>query len=193
MKLIVGLGNPGTSYVNNRHNVGFMCISHFAKKQHIPFDHKQSQARIGLGKVAGNQIVVARPQTFMNLSGVSVSLLMKKYHAGLDDLVVIHDDLDLPVGKIRIREGGGSGGHKGVESIISSLGTRDFPRLRIGIGRPTNPPDHEPEAEAEIISYVLSDFTHEEKQIIDATIPRASEAILCILADGLAVAMNRYN
>ncbi|MBI2832362.1 MAG: aminoacyl-tRNA hydrolase [Chloroflexi bacterium] len=193
MKLIVGLGNPGTHYANNRHNAGFMCVSYFARQHRIAFDHKQSQARIGAGKVAGSEIVVARPQTYMNLSGESVSLLMRKYHVELDDLLVIHDDLDLPVGKTRIRDGGGSGGHKGVDSIIRSLGTRNFPRLRIGIGRPAPPPNPEEEAEAEVISYVLSDFTPEEKQIIDATIPRASEAILCILTEGLEAAMNRFN
>ena len=120
MKLIVGLGNPGRGYANNRHNVGFVCLNHFAKTQGIRFDKKQGKARIGIGEVAGSKVVLARPQTYMNLSGQSVSRLIKKFNINLDDLLVIHDDLDLPLGKIRIRYGSSSGGHKGIDSIISN-------------------------------------------------------------------------
>lgn len=193
MKLIVGLGNPGRSYAHNRHNVGFICLNHFAKTEGIRFDKKQSKARIGIGEVAGNEVVLARPRTYMNLSGQSVSLLINKFDIALDDLIVIHDDLDLPLGKIRIRHGSGSGGHKGIDSIIYSLGSQDFSRLRVGIGRPGVPPSYTPISEDDIIAYVLNDFTAEEKQIISQVIPRVSEAIYYLLTEGLVAAMNKYN
>ncbi len=189
MKLIVGLGNPGRAYANNRHNIGFMCLSYFARTQGIRFDKKQGQARVGSGEVADSKLVVARPQTYMNRSGESVSRLVKKFNINHDDLLVIHDDLDLPLGKIRIRRGGGSGGHKGVNSIISCLESRDFTRLRVGIGRPATSFI----GEADIIAYVLSDFPPDEKQLMAQVIPRVSEAILCLLTEGLTAAMNKYN
>jgi PTH1 family peptidyl-tRNA hydrolase len=193
MKLIAGLGNPGRGYANNRHNVGFRCLNYFAKKEGIRFDKKQCQARIGIGEVAGNEVVIARPQTYMNLSGQSVSLLVKKFDIDRNDLVVIHDDLDLPLGKIRIRRGGGSAGHKGVNSIITELGSQDFIRIRVGISRPNTSGDSTEISEADIIAYVLSDFSPEEKQAITQVIPRVSEAILSLLTEGLTVAMNKYN
>ena len=192
MKLIVGLGNPGREHANNRHNLGFMCLKHFARTQGIRFDKKQGLARIGAGKAAGSEVILARPQTYMNSSGQSVSLLVKKFNLALDDLLVIHDDLDLPLGKIRIRHGGSSGGHKGIDSIITSLGSQDFSRIRVGIGRPLIEGTTEI-SEADIIAYVLSDFTPDEKQTITQVIPRVSEAILCLLTEGLAAAMNKYN
>lgn len=193
MKLIVGLGNPGLIYAHNRHNIGFMCVSHFAKTQGIQFDKKQGQARIGLGKSAGSKLIVARPQTYMNLSGESVSRLVKKFDISLNNLLVIHDDLDLPLGKIRIRQGSSSGGHKGVNSIIAHLGSRDFFRIRVGIGRPTIPEDSGEISEVDIIDFVLNDFTLDEKEIITQVIPKISEAILCLLNEGLTTAMNKYN
>jgi len=189
MKLIIGLGNPGRAYANNRHNIGFMCLHHFAKTQGIRFDRKQGQARIGSGEIAGSEVVLAKPQTYMNLSGQSVSRLIKRFDINLNDLLVIHDDLDLPLGKIRIRRGGSSGGHKGVDSIISYLGSQDFLRLRVGIGRLIELETDE----FDTIAYVLSDFTLEEKQVITQAMPRVSEAILCLLGEGLVTAMNRYN
>ncbi len=188
MNLIVGLGNPGREYGNNRHNVGFMCLNYFAKKHGIPFDRKQAKARIGVGKVAGKEVVLAKPQTFMNSSGQSVSLLLKKFNIPLDDLVVIHDDLDLPLGKIRIRPGGSAGGHKGIQSIIDAIGSQDFARIKIGIGRPVND-----STEDEIIDYVLSTFTADEKKVIAEAIPRVSEAIFCLLTEGIEAAMGKFN
>lgn len=190
MKLIVGLGNPGSAYARTRHNIGFMCVNQFARTHGIPFDRKQGQARIGTGEVAGNKVAVARPQTHMNLSGEAVSRLVKRFDIDLSDLIVIHDDLDLTLGKIRIRFGGSSGGHKGVQSIIACLGGKDFIRIRVGIGRPEYPGGRR---ESEIIDFVLSDFTGEEKQTIAGTIPRVSEAILCLLTEGPTIAMNKYN
>ena len=191
MKLIVGLGNQGRGYANNRHNIGFMCLNHFARTQGIRFDKKQGQARIGSGEVAGSQVVLAKPQTYMNLSGQSVSRLVRKFSINLSDLLVIHDDLDLPLGKIRIRQGGSSGGHKGINSIIYCLDSQDFFRLRVGISRPVE--DAGEISEADIIAYVLSDFTPEEKQVITQVVPRVSEAILCLLTEGFVAAMNKYN
>jgi PTH1 family peptidyl-tRNA hydrolase len=130
MKLIAGLGNPGKTYAHNRHNIGFMCVSHFARTQAIKFDKKQGQARTGTGEVAGSHLMVGRPQTYMNLSGESVERLVRKFKVNLDDLIVIHDDLDLPMGKIRVRRGGSSGGHKGIDSIIAHLDSPDFLRIR---------------------------------------------------------------
>ncbi len=188
MKLIVGLGNPGRIYANNRHNIGFMCLNHFAKGQAISFDRKQGRARIGMGEVAGSKVVVAKPQTYMNLSGQSVSLLTKRFNINGEDLIVIHDDLDLPLSKIRISCGGGSAGHRGVESIIAHLKSQDFIRLRVGIGRPSTI-----DTEADIVAYVLGDFTPDEKQIITQVIPRVSDAILCFLTEGPTATMNKYN
>ncbi|MFQ5996729.1 MAG: aminoacyl-tRNA hydrolase [Dehalococcoidales bacterium] len=193
MKLIVGLGNPGRIYAHNRHNIGFMCLNHFAKTQSIRFDQKQGQARIGVGEVGGNQLIVARPQTGMNLSGQSVSRLVKRFKINLDDLIVIHDDLDLSLGKIRISQGSSAGGHKGVDSIITQLASTDFLRIRVGIGRPATAEGSIKDKEAEIIDYVLSDFTPDEKKMITQVIPKVSEAILCLLSEGLTAAMNKYN
>jgi PTH1 family peptidyl-tRNA hydrolase len=192
MKLIVGLGNPGRGYAHNRHNIGFMCLGDFARKQGIRFDRKRGKARTGIGEVAGEGVILAKPQTFMNLSGESVSRLVSGFDIALGDLLVVHDDLDLTLGKIRLRRGGSSGGHKGVDSIISSLGSQDFPRLRVGIGRPALDENHSESGEG-VISYVLSDFTPVEKQIVTQVIPRVSEAMLYLLTEGLSPAMNRYN
>jgi len=193
MKLIVGLGNPGRGHANNRHNIGFVCLNHFAKMQGIRFDKKQGQARIGSGEVAGSKVVIAKPQTYMNRSGQSVSLLVDKFNVSPDNLLVIHDDLDLPLGKIRIRQGGSSGGHKGSGSIITELGSQNFIRIRVGIGRPDKNEGFTEFSEDEIKAYVLSDFTSAEKQAITQVIPTVSEAILCLLTEGLVAAMNRYN
>jgi PTH1 family peptidyl-tRNA hydrolase len=187
MKLIVGLGNPGRAYASNRHNIGFICLNHFARTHGVKFDKKQGLARIGLGEAGGNKLVLARPQTYMNLSGQSVSRLVQKFNIDLNDLLVIHDDLDLPLAKIRLSFGSSSGGHKGIESIIKELGSQDFIRIRVGIGRPAEISDDE------IIAYVLSDFTADEKQAIARVIPRVSEAILYLLTEGLTPAMNKFN
>jgi len=190
MKLIVGLGNPGKEYAANRHNIGFICLSHFARLNSISLDKKQSQARVGLGVIAGEQVLLARPQTYMNLSGVAVSQLMHRHNIGLEDLIVIHDDLDLPLGKIRIRRGGSAAGHNGIKSIIASLGTPEFIRVRIGISRPQN--DGEPARET-IVDYVLGDFDPVDRSTIDDTVKRVGEALLSLLTTGLDSAMNKFN
>ncbi len=193
MKLIVGVGNPGRGYAGNRHNAGFMCLAHFARTHRIELNKKQGKARVAIAEINGIKLVMARPQTYMNLSGEAVKPLVKKFSIAPEDLLVINDDLDLPAGKIRLRQNGGSGGHKGIESIISCLGYRDFIRLRIGIGRPPAEESSGEISEADTIDYVLGNFTPEQKQIIDKVIPLAGEAILCFLTEGLTTAMNRYN
>ena len=193
MKLIVGLGNPGTVYTHNRHNIGFMCINRFARKHGIRFARKQGQARVGEGEVAGTRLILARPQTMMNLSGRSVSLLGKRYKISPEDLIIIHDDLDLPTGKIRIRQGGRSAGHKGIESIIAYLGDTDFIHVRVGIGRPDLMDGSPTDRDAEVINHVLSDFDAGENKIIAEVTNKVGEAILCLINESLTAAMNRYN
>lgn len=190
MKLIVGLGNPGTGYSNNRHNIGFMCLNHFARNHGIQFDKKQGLARVGTGEVADNKVVLARPQTFMNASGESVIRLVDKYKISPDNLIVVHDDMDLPTGKMRIRLDGGAAGHKGIKSIIACVGSGDFIRVRVGIGRPAS---DDYEKKNDVIDYVLGDFTPDEKQIIATILPQVSEALLYLLTEGLIAAMNKYN
>jgi PTH1 family peptidyl-tRNA hydrolase len=193
MRLIVGLGNPGLAYSHNRHNIGFMCLNRFARKQGIRFTRKQSQARIGQGEVAGTGLVLARPQTMMNLSGNSVGRLVKRYKIDPEDLIVLHDDLDLPLGKVRIRQGGSAAGHKGIESIINCLGNSDFIRIRVGIGRPVDMQGEVMDRDAEVINHVLSDFTTSENRAVVEVVNKVCEAITCLLSEGLTAAMNRYN
>jgi PTH1 family peptidyl-tRNA hydrolase len=191
MKLIVGLGNPGFLYARNRHNIGFMCVSHLARIYKIDFDRKQGHARTGIGNIGRYKVVVARPQTYMNASGESVEALLKRLNVTPADLIVIHDDLDLPTGKVRLRFGGSSGGHKGIDSIIAHIDTQEFYRVRVGIGRPEAA--NVPVKEDAVIDYVLSDFTSEERKIIEETVPRVGEAIAFLLAEGISAAMNKYN
>ena len=191
MKLIVGLGNPGKTYARNRHNVGFQCLNYFARLHSIAFDHRQCQTRAGIGKARGEKLLLAKPRTFVNLSGKSVACLLHKHNMPLSDLLVIYDDLDLPLGKIRLRQAGSSGGHKGMNSIISALGSEDFSRIRVGIGRPQV--EGQSLSEDAIVSYVLSDFSPEEEAIVEPVIVKVSEAIDCFLAQGIKAAMNKFN
>jgi PTH1 family peptidyl-tRNA hydrolase len=190
-RLIVGLGNPGQGFSGNRHNVGFMSVNHLAKAHGMRFDRSKSESRVAEGEIGGISVMLARPQTFMNLSGKAVEGLMHKLKLTPDDIIVIHDDLDLPLGRIRIRKGGSSGGHNGIRSIIAEIGTEDFVRLRIGIGRP----DRSDAAVArthDVKDHVLGDFAGDERSTIEATIPRVIEAVECLLTEGLVQAMNRF-
>jgi PTH1 family peptidyl-tRNA hydrolase len=191
MKLIVGLGNPGKAYAHNRHNAGFRCLNYFARLHSIRFDHRQCRARIGTGKVRGEKLLLAKPGTFMNLSGNSVAGLVRKHHIPLSDLLVIYDDLDLSLGKIRLRQSGGSGGHKGMNSIISALGSEDFPRIRVGIGRPQA--EEQSISEDAVVNYVLSDFSSQEEAIIKPVIVKVAEAIDYFLNQGIEAAMSKFN
>lgn len=186
MKLIVGLGNPGKEYSGNRHNIGYRCINKLAKMQGIDMKQHGSRAQFGVGEINDCKIALAKPRTFMNLSGEAVKLLGKRFEVLPEDIWVIHDDLDLPLGKIRISRGGGSGGHKGVDSIINELENRDFTRIRIGI-------DHPPEDCRDTAEYVLGDFGYDEKAVVEDAISRVVEAVLDLVQDGIVAAMNKYN
>lgn len=183
-KLIVGLGNPGRQYAHHRHNVGFQCLDRLAQTHGLSFARQRAKASLALGKIANVRVVLAKPLTYMNLSGQAVKPLVGFYRLSLADLLVIYDDLDLPLGTIRLRPEGGSGGHKGVRSIIEALGSQNFPRLRVGIGRP---PDND------AISYVLSDFTAEEQITLESVYEKVGAAVELFLQEGIEVAMNRYN
>ncbi len=183
--LIIGLGNPGREYRETRHNIGFMLLDRLTVKLNARFTRLQSRALVASTNYLERKIILAKPQTFMNLSGQSVQGLMHFYKLPLENLLIAHDDLDLPVGVIRIRPDGGSAGQKGMTSTIERLGTNEFPRLRLGIGRPPGqmqPPD-----------YVLQDFSKADLAIISETLNRAVEAALTWVTDGLDTAMNKYN
>jgi PTH1 family peptidyl-tRNA hydrolase len=193
MKLIVGLGNPGKSYAHNRHNVGFRCLNYFAKLHSIRFERRQCRARIGIGEVENEKLLLAKPRTFVNFSGKAVGCLVRKHDVPLSDLLIIYDDLDLPLAKIRLRQSGGSGGHKGMKSIISALGSEDFPRIRVGIGRPTLPEGSANTNEDAIVNYVLSDFFLQEEEVVKSVIVTVAEAIECFLTQGIEAAMSKFN
>ncbi|MFH1486773.1 MAG: aminoacyl-tRNA hydrolase [Chloroflexota bacterium] len=195
MKLIVGLGNPGRAYVHSRHNVGFQCLDHFAKVHQLSFGRRRANSRLATGNINGHQVLLAKPQTFMNRSGTSVGSLVRYLHLPLKDLLVVYDDLNLPLGKIRIRERGSAGGHNGMKSIIAALGgNQEFPRIRIGIGRPLEGEEAaSKKAVGDMAHYVLSNFGRGEVDSMRNVWATAADAVLCILSDGIAEAMNRYN
>lgn len=183
--LIVGLGNPGREYRETRHNVGFMLLDRLAVRLDLRFTHLQSRALVADGRYRERKILLAKPQTFMNLSGQAVQGLMRFYQLPLDRLLVAHDHLDLPLGVLRLRPDGGAGGQRGMESILEHLGSDDFARLRLGIGRP--PGQTDPAA------YVLQDFAPAERAVLSDVLDRAAEAVLTWVTDGLEAAMNRFN
>jgi PTH1 family peptidyl-tRNA hydrolase len=182
VKLIVGLGNPGQKYANNRHNVGFQCLDRLAEAWGLSFSRRKHKALLAQGEIAGLAVILAKPQTFMNLSGVAVERLARFYKVPLQSILVIYDDLDLPLGRIRLRPEGGSGGHKGMKSIIEYLGSKGFPRLRMGIGRPTH---------GDPVDYVLDDFAPDERITIEEAYERVISTVEFWLAEGIAAAMNR--
>ena len=183
--LVIGLGNPGRVYRETRHNVGFMLLDRLAVKLNVRFTRLQSRALVGNATYAERKIILAKPQTFMNLSGQSVQGLVHFYKLPLSNLLIAHDDLDLSPGTIRIRPDGGSAGQKGMTSILERLGTDDFPRLRLGIGRPPG--------QMEAPDYVLQEFSNADLAIISETLDRAMEAVLTFVTEGLDAAMNKYN
>lgn len=184
--LVVGLGNPGREYRQNRHNAGFLVLDRLVRRHALPlFTKRQGQALISTGAIQGVPVVLAKPQTYMNLSGQSVQGLLHFYKIPSENLMVAHDDLDLPLGTIRIRPGGGAGGQRGMASTIERLGTKDFPRLRLGIGRP---PGRMAPAD-----YVLQNFSRAEMLIVSETLDRAANAVLTFMTEGLNAAMNRFN
>ena len=185
MKIVVGLGNPGSKYDGTRHNVGFLVIDRVAQQQEIVVDRLECDALTGVGKTSETPLVLAKPQTFMNRSGVAVAALLREYGASLADLVVIYDDLDLPLGRIRIRSNGSAGGHRGISSIIEHLGAASFCRIRLGIGRP-------PQG-VNAVDFVLAPFGQAENGAMYDVITRATAALGCLVDQGVAAAMGTYN
>ena len=183
--LLIGLGNPGREYKDNRHNIGFMLIDRLAVRLNSRGLKLQSKAIVTSGLYEERKIILAKPQTYMNLSGQSVQGLLHFYKIPPENLIVAHDDLDLPLGTIRIRPSGGAGGQRGMASTIERLGTKDFPRLRLGLGRP--PGRMDPAA------YVLQNFSRADLLIVSETLDRAADAVLTFVTDGLNMAMNRFN
>jgi PTH1 family peptidyl-tRNA hydrolase len=183
--LIVGLGNPGRQYQANRHNIGFMLVNSLADRLDTTFSRLESKALVTKAKHNDQSIILAKPQTYMNVSGQSVGSLVNFYKIPLENLMVVYDDVDLPFGQIRIRPSGGSGGQKGIASIIERLGTKDFPRLRLGIGRPPG--------RKSAGSYVLKDFSGEDADFLPQVLDRATDAVLTYISEDLDTAMNHYN
>lgn len=183
--VIVGLGNPGREYRFTRHNAGFMVIDFLCESLGIKLSRMQSKALAGSGVLEGRKIILAKPQTFMNLSGQSVSGLVRFYKIPLSNLLIIHDDLDLPLGTLRLRPGGGSAGQKGLASTIQQLGTQNFPRMRVGIGRPPG--------QMVAADYVLQDFSSADRQTLSLVLDRAEQAARIFVTDGLEKAMNQFN
>jgi PTH1 family peptidyl-tRNA hydrolase len=183
--LVVGLGNPGRKYAGNRHNAGFHCLDRLAGAHHLVFDGERDKSELAMGRIAGRRVILAKPQTYVNGSGESVGALARFYKIEAQDVLVIYDELDLPQGTIRLRPRGSSGGHRGMQSIIEHLGTREFPRLRVGIGRP--PGKMEPKA------YVLQDFGVAEREVMEEVYQRAIAAIETLIQEGVKEAMNRFN
>jgi peptidyl-tRNA hydrolase, PTH1 family len=182
--VIVGLGNAGRSYQGNRHNVGFMLVDRLAAAHTISLSRVQQRSIVGDGRIAAHPAILAKPQTYMNLSGDAVGPLVKYYKIPLSNLLVVYDELDLPLGTLRLREKGGAGGHNGMRSIIHHLGDA-FPRLRLGIGRP--PGRMDPAA------YVLQDFSRDEAAVVNVMLDQAVQAVTTYITDGITLAMSRFN
>ncbi len=186
MYIIVGLGNPGGKYEDTRHNVGFKVIDILADQLNIDVSKKKFKALLGEGSVHGDRVVLIKPDTYMNLSGESVIQAINWHKIPLTNLIIIYDDIDLPVGKLRIRTRGRAGTHNGMRSVIQHIQTEDFPRVRIGIGKP-------PIKEFEIADYVLSRFLPDERPEIESSLKNAAEAVKVIIQEGIGAAMNRFN
>ncbi len=186
MKLVIGLGNPGPQYEYTRHNVGFRVVDKLAKKLGWHWNEQRSRAMLTSGMIGGEKVVLAKPLTYMNLSGQSVGELVRWYKIQPEDILVVYDELDLPIGTIRLRPQGSAGGHNGVESIIAHLHTNEFPRLRVGIGRPTN--NHMDGA-----AYVLGIPPGDERILLDTAEDRAVEAVELVITQSIGTAMNQVN
>ena len=182
--LVVGLGNPGEKYSRNRHNIGFQCIDHLARSHQMALRGKRFKALLRQGQMGSRRVLMAKPLTFVNRSGKAVASIAKAHRVPVERILVIHDDLDLPLGTIRLRPGGSSSGHRGVDSIIAELGTRHFARLRVGIGRPVR---------GDASDYVLGDFGPDQRQVVEEICRLVDCAVLCFLEEGIHKAMNACN
>ena len=184
--LVVGLGNPGARYESTRHNMGFLAVDRLAEREKLRFNKLRFKAWTAEWKLGEDKVLVMKPQTYMNLSGESVGEAARFYKVPADHVVVISDDVSLPVGKLRIRKSGSAGGHNGLKNIIQHLGTDGFPRIKVGVGMPEHP-DHE------MIDWVIGKPQGEEAKLLRATLDRAAEAALCLMEQGADTAMNRFN
>lgn len=184
MYIIIGLGNPGKKYENTRHNLGFIAVDRLAEKHNIQVDKIKFKALVGDGRIAGQKVLLVKPQTFMNLSGESVREVVNYYKVAPENVIVIYDDFDIPLGNIRIRKSGSAGTHNGMKSVVYQLKTDKFPRVRLGIGSSKN---------NDVIDFVIGGFSKEEVPILRETIDNTTLALECILSDNLDIAMNRYN
>ena len=187
MKLIVGLGNPGTEYAGTRHNAGWMVVDAFAAKFRIDVNRHEKDALTGTGRVAGGTVMVAKPLTYMNRSGDAVLLLQNAYAESLEDLIVAYDEIDLPLGRLRIRPNGSAGTHNGMRSIVASLASEEFPRLRFGVRGESYADDDR------LRDYVLDEFTESELPVVHRTIERSLDALLLFARGDLRRAMNTFN
>lgn len=185
MLFIVGLGNPGTRFNATRHNIGFEVIERLAYDYHIQIDRSKHKAFVGQGVIKGEKVLLIKPQTYMNLSGESVTMALDFYKETPDKLIVIYDDTDLAVGRLRIRERGSAGGHNGIKNIIAHLKTQEFDRVRVGVG--AKPPGYD------MADYVLSRFTDDEMPVIQKSIKMAADAVVKMIDSGTKAAMNDYN
>ena len=185
MKVIVGLGNPGGSYAKSRHNVGFRVLDELAERHRMRFSRREYKSQIADGRIADEKVLLLKPQTYMNSSGEAVQRARRDLRLEPQEFVVVYDDLDLPIGRLRIGASGGSGGHHGMESIIECLGSKGFPRVRVGIGRPGSRDAN--------VDYLLDAMTKEEAASLSESIGRAADALETALRDGVGAAMNRFN
>ncbi len=184
MYIIVGLGNPGKKYEYTKHNVGFLTLDYLAERHGIKVTKIRHKALVGEGSIAGQRVLLVKPQTFMNLSGNSVREILDYYKTDMQELIVIYDDADIEMGRLRIRKGGSGGSHNGMKSIISMIQNDTFPRVKVGIGRGR---------EADLASYVLGGFGKKDKSIMENAIARAAAGIECLLKEGIDSAMNEFN
>jgi PTH1 family peptidyl-tRNA hydrolase len=192
LTLVVGLGNPGSAYARHRHNVGAWTVNRLARRLGIEFTRRSGLVELGEGEIDGRRVVLARPRTFMNESGKAVKQALKAYGLKPEQMVVVYDELDLPAGRVRIRPRGSHGGHNGMRSIVGAVGTQEFPRVRIGIGRPTasGAPTWDPER---VAAHVLAPPGPAEREVLEAAADRAAEAIELMLREGVEPAMQRFN
>ena len=184
-RLIVGLGNPGDDYRQTRHNAGFMTIDHLARQYAVSLTKRKFNAQFGMGRIEGLPVILAKPLSYMNRSGAPTRSLADYHNTGIRDLIVVHDDIDIEFGRIKIKEKGGTGGHKGIKSVMDAFGDDRFIRLRIGIGRP--------DASLDVSHFVLKRFSATEHSDWDRIVSGASEAVITLLREGAQESMNRFN